>query len=91
MIKGKSSLAAAWRAYEEMVVHPQAPDIQREECKLAFYAGAATLFYSIMIGLDPGTEPTDADMARMDAINKEVEQFAATFDQEVFKRHGGKQ
>lgn len=42
----------------------------------AFYAGAESLMRAIMVGLDPEGEPTDADMARMVAIEQELEQFA---------------
>jgi hypothetical protein len=90
-IKKQPSITAGWHAYLELVVPPQAPDIQREECRLAFWAGAATLFYAIMQSLDPGAEPTEADVARLDAINAEIEAFSATFDAEVQKRLGGRQ
>lgn len=90
-LKGHPSIAAAWRGYQELVMHPQAPQLQRDECRLAFWAGAATLFYAIMQGLDEGTEPTDADMARMDAIHSEIDRFTRGFDDEVLKRHQGRQ
>jgi len=87
-IKKQPSITAGWHAYLELVVPPAAPDIQREECRLAFWAGAATLFYALLQSFEPGTEPTAADLARMDAINAEIEAFSATFDAEVVKRRG---
>ena len=90
-IKKQPSVEAGWRSYRDLVMPPDAPAIQRSECRLAFWAGAATLFYSIMDCLDPGDEPTEADLARMSAINGELRKFAETFDAEVFKRHGGQQ
>lgn len=72
-------------------MHPQAPEIQRAECGLAFWAGAATLFYSILNMLDEDEEPTADDLACMEAIHKEIERFASTFDAEVHNRHGGRQ
>jgi hypothetical protein len=64
-------------------------ELQRDECRLAFWAGAATLFYALMGGLDPGEEPTEADEAKMKAIDAEIQGFSETFDAEVLKRHGG--
>jgi hypothetical protein len=88
-IKKQPSIEAGWRSYRDLVMPPDTPDIQRSECRLAFWAGASTLFYSIMDCLDPGEEPTDADEARMAAIHGEIDKFCSTFDAEVFKRHGG--
>ena len=82
----RSSIAAAWASYERTVIPTQAGMLHREESRLAFYAGAATLFYSIMKSLDAGDEPTEADLARMDAIRAEIDGFAAAFDAEVAKR-----
>jgi len=70
------NIAAAWASYEAMVLPPEAPAIQRAECRLAFYGGASTLFYAIMQSLDPGEEATPADLARMDAIGAEITAFA---------------
>lgn len=72
-------------------MHPQAPEAHRADCGLAFWAGATTLFYALIDCLDPGEEPTEADLAKMDAIDAEIRKFAETFDAEVLKRHGGRQ
>jgi hypothetical protein len=85
------SIAAGWDGYRKMVIHPQAPEIQLSECRMAFYAGATVLMEAIMKCLDPGEEPTADDMARMASIQKELDDFAATFDEKVYKAHGGKQ
>lgn len=90
-IKKAPSIAAGWISYQEMVMRPQTSDVQRAECGLAFWAGATILFYSILDCLDPGEEATDADLAKLDAIHKEIDAFASTFDAEVLKRHGNLQ
>ncbi|MGH6967801.1 MAG: hypothetical protein ACREEN_01680 [Stellaceae bacterium] len=64
-----------WRTYAERVVPANASTAQRLECRRAFFAGAAGLFGQIMNNLDEGEEPTDADFARLDAIQAELEQF----------------
>jgi hypothetical protein len=41
----------------------------------AFYAGAIVLFQSILAMLDPGEEPTAADLKRMDALDQELREY----------------
>jgi len=72
-------LEAGWMSYRAMVLDPKAPPLQLEECRIAFFAGAQHLFGSVMTVLDPGEEPTDADMKRMSLINVELEKFIADF------------
>jgi len=81
------SIAAGWESYRKMIIPATASSVQIEECHRAFYAGAAILFESIMRMLDPGEEPTDADMARMSAIDKELRDFGRGLDAEVFSTH----
>lgn len=52
-----------------------APKVQLEEMRNAFFAGAQHLFASIMIILDPGADPTDKDLERMDLIDRELKAF----------------
>jgi hypothetical protein len=58
---------------------PAAPPIQVNEMRMAFFAGAQHLFASIMCVLDPSDEPTLKDLARMDAIHKELDRFIHEF------------
>ncbi len=61
-----------------------APKVQLEEMRNAFFAGAQHLFASIMTILDPGAEPTDKDLERMDLIDRELKAFIQVFE----LRHG---
>ena len=56
-----------------------APADQLREMRMAFFAGAQHLFGSIMTVLEPGDEPTDKDLARMDLIDKELKTFISDF------------
>lgn len=85
-LKKQPSIEAGWSSYRQMVLDPQAPPDQISECRLAFWGGASVLFYAFMNMLDPGEEPTDADMQKISNIHQEIEKFAETFDEEVFKR-----
>jgi hypothetical protein len=81
------SIHAAWLAYRSLLLADEPDPAVVEDCRVAYWAGAATLFYAIMLhGLDEGQEPTDADLARMAAIDSEVEAFARTFDAEALRR-----
>src|SRR5690606_29496803 len=48
------------------------PKDQLDQLRSAFFAGAQHLFGSIMGILDPGEEPTERDLRRMDLINHEL-------------------
>lgn len=56
-----------------------APKIQLQEMRQAFFAGAQHLFSSIMTILEPDAEPTDKDLERMDLIDKELRAFINDF------------
>lgn len=57
-----------------------APQDQLREMRMAFFAGAQHLFGSIMTVLDPGEEPTDKDLKRMDLIHTELQAFIKDFE-----------
>jgi len=68
-------IADEWRDYEIKVIPLDAPEVQRTESRRAFYAGARSLFCGIVNMLDPGSEATQADLGKMDAIQTELDQF----------------
>jgi hypothetical protein len=70
---------AGWVAYEKLVMHPDAPQLQRDECRIAFFAGAQHLFSSVLSFLDPGTEPTLKDLKRMSQLDTELRTFLVLF------------
>ncbi len=57
------------------------PTDQRDQLRTAFFAGAQHLFGSIMGMLEPGTEPTEKDLRRMDLIAHELSAFIAEYKQ----------
>jgi hypothetical protein len=85
-----SVLAFAWAMYQEICVPHDASPQQIADLRLAFFAGAAVLFRGLMITLDDGSEPTVADMVKMEAIHNEIDAFCATFDETVWQRMGMK-
>ena len=58
------------------VIAPDAPQAQVDDMRMAFMAGAQHLWGSIMTVLEPGNEPSDADMRRMGLISDELDAYA---------------
>jgi len=66
---------AQWRSYLRSVMPANAGANQVVETRRAFYAGAAALYFSIMTGLDGGTEETPGDMEMIASIARELQEF----------------
>lgn len=64
-----------WQSYRHEVLPPEAGESQIRETRRAFYGGAQALLSAIMAGLDQGSEPTEADLSRMDTIVAELRDF----------------
>lgn len=61
------------------VINPQASKTQVDEMRMAFFAGAQHVYASILTMLDPGEDPTKADLSRMDALRREMEEFVSAY------------
>ena len=85
--KGKL-IEAGFAAFAHFVIPKDAPPIQLKETQLAFMAGADHLFSSIMGILDPGEEPSDADLRRMDLIHKELDDWRGRIAERVQPSQG---
>ena len=68
-------IEAGWVGLKMMAVHPDAPQIQVDEMRNAFFAGAQHLWGSIMSIMESDRDPTPNDMKRMDLIHKELDKF----------------
>lgn len=64
-----------WQAFKILRIPATAPERQKEEMRKAFFLGAQHLFAAVTGMLDPGTEPTEKDMRRMELIYKELKDF----------------
>jgi hypothetical protein len=76
-------IEAGWIGLKIMAVPEDAPQVQIDEMRSAFFAGAQHLFASIMTGLDPDAEPTEADMKRLDLIDAELKRFIAEYQTKI--------
>src|SRR5262245_37800692 len=76
-IKQGLLIKAGWIGYKMMVLPPDAPQVQIDECRLAFYAGCQHLWGTLTNILDPEADVTDDDVSKMDSINNEMLAFYA--------------
>ena len=81
-------IEAGWVALRAFTMSPAAPQVQVDEMRNAFFAGAQHLFHSIMGILDPGAEPTEADLSRMTMIDVELRSFLEEFKARIASLHG---
>ena len=72
-------IEAGWVGLRIACKLEDAPAIQLQEMRMAFFAGVQHLFSSIMSILDPGADPTDKDLERMDLIDRELKAFINDF------------
>jgi len=72
-------IEAGWIGLRMASIRLTAPQIQIDEMRFAFFAGAQHLFSSIMMSLDPGAEPTDADLNRLTMIQSELTEFVRQY------------
>ncbi len=81
-------IEAGWVGLRIAAMDPNAPAIQLQEMRKAFFAGAQHLFASIMTIMEEGSEPTEADLNRMSLISDELESFGHDLAREIHGRAG---
>ncbi|MCG7985021.1 MAG: hypothetical protein JAY90_20005 [Candidatus Thiodiazotropha lotti] len=75
-------------ALRELAIAPDAPQIQVDEMRLAYMAGAQHLWASIMNILDPGEGETPGDMMRMAKIQAELDTWHQALELRLGKTKG---
>lgn len=66
-----------WTTYRLFVMPSDASAVQVDETRKAFYAGAGSLFHTILNFLEEGQEATKDDLEKMSSIQKELQAFVA--------------
>lgn len=72
-------IEAGWIGLKMAAIPKDASPVQLDEMRNSFFAGAQHLFACITDILDPGEEPTDDDLRRMDLIDQELREFIKDF------------
>jgi hypothetical protein len=67
-------IAAAWERFR-VCIPEDAPLAQFVEIRKAFFGGAAALFVELLAALEPGVEPTEADLTMLDEVKRELVAF----------------
>jgi hypothetical protein len=73
-------IEAGFASLRLLAMDKNAPPDQVREMRAAFFAGAQHLFGTIATVLDPGQEPTEADLKTMDQIHGELAAFMDDFE-----------
>ena len=73
-------IAKAWEGYLDMVVPNGASNVQKNETRQAFFAGASVLFHALMGALEEGDDMTQADLGLMTNLQTEIDEFGAMLD-----------
>lgn len=81
-------IEAGWASLAAMWVPEGAPPRQVADFRKAFMAGAQHTWGSIMTMLDPGADPTTADLSRMDKIQTELDAFGAELARDHYPTKG---
>jgi hypothetical protein len=81
-------IEAGWVMFRALTVHPDAPQIQLDEMRYAFMAGAEHLFSSIIGMLDPDEDPSQNDLERMYKIDNELEVYRKEMELRYNKPQG---
>jgi hypothetical protein len=68
-------IEVGWLGLRMAWLHPDTPENQIKELRMAFFAGALHLYSSMMASLDPGDDETPGDLQRMRNIDTELRAF----------------
>jgi hypothetical protein len=88
LINQGNLIEAGWIGLRLSAIPLDAPAAQLEGMRSAFFAGAHHLFASIMCALDSGEEPTDADLRKIDQIDRELAGFIRDYEMKHAKAEG---
>jgi hypothetical protein len=81
-------IEAGWLSLKMTTIPADAPQVQLDEMRNAFFAGAQHLFGSIMGLLEGGEEATEKDIRRLSLINSELNSFLDEFKAKHLKAGG---
>jgi hypothetical protein len=70
-------IGEAWASYQGEVVPRDAPAVQRDECKRAFYAGAHAMYFAVLEAAAAAEEAVGE--SRLEALARELEDFLRLF------------
>lgn len=69
-------MAEQWDQFARAVLPQNAPPVQRQEVRRAFYAGAQAIMLKVIATLASDAEPTAGDLQIMEDLERELSDFA---------------
>ena len=69
-------MAEQWNEFVIKVMSSDAPAIQKQEMRRAFYAGAQAILFKVIDSFAPESEPTEVDLQLMQDVHDELQDFA---------------
>jgi hypothetical protein len=76
-----------WNSLANAIFTPATPQIQREETRKAFFAGASIMFHILTRNLSSGLDDvTSADLEILDNVAAEIEAFGKTLQEELKRK-----
>lgn len=69
-------MAEQWDQFARLVLPKDAPAIQRQEMRRAFYSGAQAILFRVIASFAPESEPTADDLQVMSNLEQELSEFA---------------
>jgi hypothetical protein len=69
-------MAEQWNEFACVTLPENCGLLQRQEMRRAFYAGAQTILFRVIVALAPEAEPTAEDLHLMDDLDQELKDFA---------------
>jgi hypothetical protein len=79
LIKEGKLIEAGFVALKMIAIDKNASAAQISDMRIAFFSGVHHVFSSIMMTLDEGAEPTEADLKHVEMIHKELDKFVKQF------------
>jgi len=73
-------ISAGWVGCQAALTNESTPRATVDKLRDAYFSGCQHVFNSIMGILDPGEEPTEADLNRLTLLADELEQWEKTFN-----------
>lgn len=88
LIEDGRLIEAGWNGLRLAAIPLNTPAERLEELRAAFFGGAHHLFASLMCVLDEGDEPTEADLRKVDLIERELAEFIRDYEMKHVKTEG---
>ncbi len=81
-------IEAGWVSLRKVWLSEDTPAHQVSDLRKAYMAGAQHTWGSILTMLDPGDDPTTADLSRMEKIQAELDAFGAELARDHYPAKG---